>query len=93
MPAFDARYLSQLYRSARSAEDNKLAHLLTTARDQLERLPYAGELRRFVRNLYELREWWLILVPFLFWVGWRTYHAERRTILRQRARQQRNQHV
>ncbi len=93
MLTFDTRYLSQLYRSAKSAEDNKLAHLLTTAQARLERLPYAGKLRRFVRNLHALREWWIILVPFLFWVGWRTYHAERRTILRQRASQQRNRHV
>lgn len=93
MFAFDARYHNQLYLSTAPAEDNKLAQLLTIAQARLESLPYTRKLRQLMRSLHELREWWFILVPFLFWVGWRTYHAERRTILHQRASQQQNQHV
>ncbi len=93
MFALNARYCSQLCLSAVPAEDNKLAQLLTIAQARLESLPYSRKLRQLIRNVHELREWWFILLPFLFWVGWRTYHTERRTILHQRASQQQNPHV
>jgi hypothetical protein len=37
--------------------------------------------------LQEFSDWWL-LVPLLLWVGWRTYHTERRKVLDERVTQE-----
>lgn len=57
-----------------------------TIQQRLEQVPFAGELQLFWRTLREMRPWWPILLPFLAWVGWRTYHTERQKVLRERAR-------
>lgn len=56
---------------------------------QLPRIPLIDKAERFWRDLKKLEGWWLILLPFLAWVGWSTYRQERAKVLRERfARQQ-----
>lgn len=50
--------------------------------DKLDHLPFVATIRTFWRNFQEMRDWWPVLIPLMVWVGWRTYHAERREIRR-----------
>ncbi len=51
-------------------------------RDVSKLLP--GPVQIFWYNLKELQDWWLLLLPFLAWVGWRTYRKERSKVLQER---------
>ncbi|NOK59209.1 MAG: hypothetical protein GFH27_549283n330 [Chloroflexi bacterium AL-W] len=37
--------------------------------------------RLFWDNLSALRPWWLVLIPWLLWEGWKTYQRERQLFL------------
>jgi hypothetical protein len=47
-------------------------------------IPTLGIVQFFWQELKSMESWWPILLPFLAWVGWRTYRKERRKVLRER---------
>jgi hypothetical protein len=53
---------------------------------QARYIPVLGTLRFFWRELKEMQVWWPILLPFLAWIGWRTYQQERQKVLQARQR-------
>lgn len=52
----------------------------------IDYIPYSSQVRTFHHNLAELREWWPVLLPLLAWIGWHTYRAERRKVLKEARR-------
>jgi hypothetical protein len=58
------------------------SNVLAALDDKLDHLPFVAAIRTFWRNFQEMRDWWPVLIPLMIWVGWRTYHAERREIRR-----------
>jgi hypothetical protein len=62
-------------------------NLRSIAQQQIAQTPQLRGASVFWRNLQEFSDWWL-LVPLLLWVGWRTYHTERRKVLHERATQE-----
>lgn len=52
----------------------------------LARMPYVPQIRLFWQDLEEMRHAWWYLLPLLAWFGWRSYHAERRRLLREQIR-------
>jgi hypothetical protein len=56
--------------------------VLAALDEKLDHLPFMATIRTFWRNFQEMRDWWPVLIPLMVWVGWRTYHAERREIRR-----------
>ncbi len=59
-------------------------HMSAMAHKQIEKVSFVEPTRKFWNDLESLREWWVILLPFLAWVGWRTYRTERRKVLAER---------
>jgi hypothetical protein len=55
-------------------------------RKRIHELPYMPGLLAFWADLRALERLWPLVLPLLAWVGWRTYHAERRRLSEQRAR-------
>lgn len=52
---------------------------------RLNQYRFFPPLRIFVANLYDLRGWWFVLVPWLAWEGWRTYRKSRIELHKQQA--------
>jgi hypothetical protein len=52
---------------------------------QIEKVPHIQRMRDFWEKLDAERGWWPVLLPFLGWVGWCTYHKERSKVLAERA--------
>jgi hypothetical protein len=47
-------------------------------------MPLLRVVKAFWDELADMRDWWLFVLPILFWVGWRTYNKERQQVLHQR---------
>lgn len=45
---------------------------------------YVRRITAFLDDLEKTEAWWPVVLPLLAWVGWRTYHNERRKILEER---------
>ena len=57
-------------------------------RRMIEKNPRYKRTRAFWQSLYEMRDWWGVMLPLSAWVGWRTYRKERRKVVEQRHRAQ-----
>jgi hypothetical protein len=53
-------------------------------RRMIEKNPRYKRTRAFWQSLYEMRDWWGVMLPLSAWVGWRTYRKERRKVVEQR---------
>ena len=45
---------------------------------------YMRRILAFWEDLQKTEAWWPVVLPLLAWVGWRTYHSERRKMLEER---------
>lgn len=61
-----------------------LTTMATAVQQWARNLPVLQQVQHFWRSLHELQDWWLLLVPWLAWVGWRTYRKERAQIVQAR---------
>jgi hypothetical protein len=57
-------------------------------REQSRYVPLVGVVQHFWHEVKEMQGWWPVLLPFLAWVGWRTYHQERQQVLHERRARQ-----
>lgn len=57
---------------------------------QLNSTPLWHQVRRFWHELDAMQGGWLLVLPLLLWVGWRTYRKERKKVLKQRMTRQKN---
>jgi hypothetical protein len=56
----------------------------TVLRQNLDQMPLLRVVKAFWDELADMRDWWPLVLPLLFWVGWRTYRKERRQVLHKR---------